>query len=452
MSSSSSSASVALPSILLSSFPTLDAPVVDYLTAILIDLLPTLHSASTLSSLFSSLLLNQELVDSPPLADQACISLYSQLTRANLVKPRATRATAPSPSSSAAAKPAPLPIESKETEPDPADASSELPYDPFVTIAVASTSRKPRRTVHPAAPSTTLPRPSLPSTSSPSSAPSPPSDASSSPSSSSSSSSASPDIDIGYACDALYPSDSLYYPAIVTALEVGGDKLQVLYLDYGNYQWLTREEVRNVRDEAADEGEGGDEDDGEGGAVGGVGGVRGAGVKVLTKAIRIGDAEEQEREKREKRRAERKKEEERRELERGGTGLKLSRKKLLERERKRVEDEAKRQWDESKRKEEIAAALPIHLKAVELMRRDRSRKWERDVQITELTLLAPDNAVLLHNTEFRLVAGRRYGLIGRNGIGKVEHAVTTRTHHPLLAVAVRLTVSLAFPFACVALW
>ena len=202
----------------------------------------------------------------------------------------------------------------------------------------------------------------------------------------------------------------------------------MLYLEYGNYQWLSRDEVRNVRDEAADDdeadGEEGEEGEGEGG-VRGRGGVGGGGrmgglggVKVLTKAIRIGDAEEQEREKRDKRRAERKKEEERRELERGGTGLKLSRKKLLERERKRVEDEAKRQWDESKRKEEIAAALPIHLKAVELMRRDKSKKWERDVQISELTLLAPDNAVLLSNTEFRLVAGRRYGLIGRNGIGK----------------------------------
>jgi ATPase subunit of ABC transporter with duplicated ATPase domains len=143
-------------------------------------------------------------------------------------------------------------------------------------------------------------------------------------------------------------------------------------------------------------------------------------VRELSKSIRIGDAEEQEQEKRDRRRAERRKEEERRELERGGTNVKVSRKKLMERERKKEEDERRRQWDETKRREEIAAALPIHLAALEAVRRDRSKKMERDVHIPALTLLAPDNSVLLNNTEFRLVSGRRYGLVGRNGIGKVS--------------------------------
>jgi len=70
----------------------------------------------------------------------------------------------------------------------------------------------------------------------------------------------------------------------------------VLYLDYGNYEWLQREQVRNIRDSTEDEDEE-DEDDA------GHDGKRAASttVRILSKSIRIGDAEEQEREKRDKR-------------------------------------------------------------------------------------------------------------------------------------------------------
>ena len=98
--------------------------------------------------------------------------------------------------------------------------------------------------------------------------------------------------------------------------------------------------------------------------------------------------------------------------------IKLSRKKVMERERKREEDEKRRLWDETKRREEMAAALPIHLKALAAARKDKGGKMDKDVFIAEMTLLAPDNAVLCANTDFKLVAGRRYGLVGRNGIGE----------------------------------
>ena len=411
---SAATASTVLPTLLQSTFPSLDQPVLDYFTAILLDLLPSIHSAAALSTHFADLLIHQEVVDTPQDADSTCHSLFASLLRSSLVKAKALKSS-PSPHSTSSPSSAPSPSKPSPSFPEEKAAdpsSSEEPlYDPFVTVAVAQTTRKAKRALP--TPATSAPRPTL---SSPSDDAPPPLSSSSSP---------PPDVDIGYACDALYPSDQQYYAAIITAISPTADKLQVLYLEYGNYEWLTRDSVRNIRDAAADADDEEEEDRG-----------KSSEVRLLTKAVRIGDAEEQEKEKRDKRRAERKAEEERRELERGGTGLKLSRKKLMERERKRAEDAMKRLWDETKRREEMAAAVPIHLKAVESMRRDRSKKWERDVQITELTLLAPDNAVLLHNTEFKLVAGRRYGLIGRNGIGQL---ILSRTRTPFFATLLRLT-------------
>jgi ATP-binding cassette subfamily F protein 3 len=41
-----------------------------------------------------------------------------------------------------------------------------------------------------------------------------------------------------------------------------------------------------------------------------------------------------------------------------------------------------------------------------------------DVNLENVELLSPDNTALLENTELKLTYGRRYGLVGRNGIGK----------------------------------
>ena len=432
-----SSQSHTLSTLLAAQLPAirLDRPVLDYLTFILNELLPSLYSASSLSTHISDLLLNQELVDTRPEADAACQRLWSNLLQGGLVKPRERKVGA-SAAASAVAKGA---VEERKEAQDDEEAGEAVPYDPFVTVKQAAASRRPqKKTPHTAThsnastgvatttSSSVLPRPSDLAVSSPAAAP--PSD-----------SSTTAELDIGYQCDALYPADGAYYPAIITALPASSsEQLQVMYLHFGNFEWLDSSYIRNVRspttDDATEEGE--DEE----AAVGE--------VRLLTKKIRIGDAEEAERDKRAKKREERKKEEERRELERGGMNIKLSRRKLMERERKREEDEKRRLWDETKRREEMAAALPIHLAALAAARKNKGGKMDRDVMIAEMQLLAPDNAVLLANTDFKLVAGRRYGLVGRNGIGQrsAHHAHLRRLRHcttPLLH-AHQLTASLDF--------
>ena len=384
----------------------LDRPVLDYLTFIVNELLPSIYSAASLTTHISDLLIDQELVDTRQEADSTCQRVWAAMLQAGLAKPRERKVGA-----SAAAAVLKGAVEERKEAEDEEEAGETLAYDPFVTVKHAAASRKPNKkashttaagsgsssAVAPTAASVVLSRPSDLAVSSIASAPS---DAS-----------ATAELDIGYQCDALYPGDGMYYPAIITALPASAtDQLQVMYLHFGNFEWLDSSHIRNVRSPTADDGtEGADAED-EDANIGE--------IRLLTKKIRIGDAEEAERDKREKKRQERKREEERRELERGGMNIKLSRKKVMERERKKEEDEKRRLWDETKRREEMAAALPIHLNALAAARRDRGGKIDRDVSIAEMMLLAPDNAVLLANTDFKLVAGRRYGLVGRNGIGK----------------------------------
>jgi len=394
--------SVALSNLLSTHLPAvrLDRPVLDYLTFILNELLPSIYSAASLSTHISELLLNQELVDSRQEADSTCQRLWSQLLQSGLVKPRERKVGGGGGGGVVKG----VVEESKQAE-EEEDAGESLPYDPFVTVKHAAASRKPqKKPTQPTSTSTTS------NTTTTSSVLSRPSDHAVSSAAATDDTATTAELDIGYQCDALYPADNKYYPAIITALPASStDQLQVMYLHFGNFEWLDPSLIRNVRSPTTD-----DSDDTEGADDdANIGEVR-----LLTKKIRIGDAEEAERDKREKKRQERKKEEERRELERGGMNIKLSRKKVMERERKREEDEKRRLWDETKRREEMAAALPIHLKALAAARKDKGGKMDRDVMISELTLLAPDNAVLLANTDFKLVAGRRYGLVGRNGIGK----------------------------------
>ena len=187
----------------------LDRPVLDYLTFILNELLPSIYSAAALSTHISDLLLNQELVDTRQEADAACQRLWANLIQSGLVKPRERKVGA-----SAAAAVAKGAVEERKEAEDEEEAGESLPYDPFVTVKHAAASRKPHKktahpTAHPSSASTTATASSVLAR---------PSDLAVSSSATTADSFTTAELDIGYQCDALYPADGMYYPAIITAL------------------------------------------------------------------------------------------------------------------------------------------------------------------------------------------------------------------------------------------
>mmetsp|Transcript_41353 Transcript_41353/g.93545 ORF Transcript_41353/g.93545 Transcript_41353/m.93545 type:complete len:734 (+) Transcript_41353:55-2256(+) len=88
----------------------------------------------------------------------------------------------------------------------------------------------------------------------------------------------------------------------------------------------------------------------------------------------------------------------------------LEAEKEANREMRRREDE---QTDHVAAKEAVVKALKIHLKA----REKQGGGWKRDLKV-DVTLRSPDGTLLLEDTAIQLVQGRRYGLVGRNGLGK----------------------------------
>ena len=70
-----------------------------------------------------------------------------------------------------------------------------------------------------------------------------------------------------------------------------------------------------------------------------------------------------------------------------------------------------------------------------------SKNREKDIQVSNFGITYGGN-VLLDNADLRLAHGRRYGLVGRNGIGKttlLKHMATFDiegfpTHHRILHV------------------
>ena len=86
-----------------------------------------------------------------------------------------------------------------------------------------------------------------------------------------------------------------------------------------------------------------------------------------------------------------------------------------ERERKMLEAE---RIEREAAKERAAKALRKHLEA----RQQRGGGWRNDVRAEIPALRSPSGAVLLEDTSLALVRGRRYGLVGRNGLGACFHS------------------------------
>ena len=108
--------------------------------------------------------------------------------------------------------------------------------------------------------------------------------------------------------------------------------------------------------------------------------------------------------------------------------IKMLRKRQLKLDRLAREAQARATWFGDGHKQAVAStALPLYLQSQHLAK----KAGTKDIALEDLSLLAPDNAELLCNTELKIVFGRRYGLIGRNGIGSTCcFALNTLRTHP----------------------
>jgi ATPase subunit of ABC transporter with duplicated ATPase domains len=95
-----------------------------------------------------------------------------------------------------------------------------------------------------------------------------------------------------------------------------------------------------------------------------------------------------------------------------GLGAK-NEKARLEKEKSKLDAKAQREEKESSGPSEQEKALKIHLQA-----RQKMGATQCDIKLMGVDLRSPDGTELLLDTEFTLVKGRRYGLVGRNGTGK----------------------------------
>jgi len=94
--------------------------------------------------------------------------------------------------------------------------------------------------------------------------------------------------------------------------------------------------------------------------------------------------------------------------------LKALRKREAKAERLAREHARATTWDPTKHRSAQHAALPVYLASQHMAK----KAGTKDVSVEDFQLLAPDNTELLAQATLKLVYGRRYALIGRNGIGK----------------------------------
>lgn len=100
----------------------------------------------------------------------------------------------------------------------------------------------------------------------------------------------------------------------------------------------------------------------------------------------------------------------------------LSKEDLTEKKKNKLEEKLKKESDRKKKKEEEAYAR--HLRKMTDMRSTmpdvmviHDKSGSADIHVDSVDLEVPGK-VLLSQAEFKLGKGRKYGLIGRNGIGK----------------------------------
>jgi len=85
----------------------------------------------------------------------------------------------------------------------------------------------------------------------------------------------------------------------------------------------------------------------------------------------------------------------------------------LDKEKEKLADGDRQKAKADARPSDAEGALKVHLQA-----RDKLGPHKKDVQLSQVDLRSLDGTELLSGTDFTLNVGRRYGLVGRNGIGK----------------------------------
>lgn len=195
--------------------------------------------------------------------------------------------------------------------------------------------------------------------------------------------------EVGDVVSACYFEDNKWYEAAVQKINPN-HTFVVKFLDYGNQEMVDLESIRPlgyVEEEKTDDAKP---------------------VKLLTQPVVIGAvAEELEKE------ARRKEERERQLAEAAAKEPSKFELKRIEREKKEFEKavaaEERRVREANKRRQEA------FLTYLENVRKNKNR----DVNIDEFMMATPDGSTeLIANAHLTMVPGRRYGLIGRNGIGK----------------------------------
>jgi len=91
--------------------------------------------------------------------------------------------------------------------------------------------------------------------------------------------------------------------------------------------------------------------------------------------------------------------------------IKMNKKMIREEERLKKQKEDAQVWRSDTHKRAMLDSLPIYLA-------HRNIRGPRDIHVQGFRLLTPNNEELLSDADLRLIDGRRYGLIGRNGVGK----------------------------------
>ena len=369
-------------------FPNLDGPLIDYLAGIAVENGAKKWSkASEAFDCLGELLESYEAVANEKEAKEKCQLLFTQMQEAGII-------AAP-----ASSKPAAKPLAASSSS---TSTSTPVPASNSASAAAATVaSVAPVKPV--AATSVTLSTPA-----------------------------AAPVIQPGYYCQARYGGDGLFYSAQVLSVKtIPVVRVRVRFLEYGDEEEMPASGIKDLKpgvlpeptvgkkaerregdeeDNEDDEDDESDEEDEEEDVV-----TSGGARKLLSNPVRIGELGPS---LAALRLSEREKAQEEAERNMTPKERKMLLKRQLKAERAAKELEASRTWNpDSDRTALQHDALPIYLQSQHLAK----KAGTKDIAVDSLSLLAPDNTELLSNTELRLVHGRRYGIIGRNGIGQKQH-------------------------------
>jgi len=369
--------------------PALDAPLVDYLASLATDdaAYTRWHTATDLHECIGDLLESYEAVENETEGKNVCEQLINKLQEMGICQGGDDRKTKGK-------------VNVTATAAQPADNAHSSAPPPVAAAAVHATPSPSPVPAKPASASRSIPPAATPAT--PSIDPQP-----------------------GYRCMARW-RDGLFYPALILSVRrIPLLRIRVRFIQYGDEEDLTSNNIKDVRqatkeeeqkeqeeseeesdsdDDSHDEDE--DDEDGTGSS------------KLLLKQPVMIDALPKSRAAQRVERASDDPQTSTSEL--TSKQLKQSKKRAMKLQRAEAVAIANRTWNPKQHRQLLQQeALPIYLEASKEVREKKLGVGKSmDIALEDLCLLAPDNTELLVNTELRLVHGRKYGLVGRNGIGK----------------------------------